>query len=409
MVVWVHAGNDRVCFSQYYRLADGSAVECKCPHAAAPKEDWAVEVQHRWSAKVVIGIVVFCATVSAVPLCSKLVFQGSSGASAVPRFPYPLATAFLQLSFTSCILAMGNVGHHLCSTFCQAESVSSRRSRTQPSWLLGPHLFYKLRHIMPAGLMFGLKFAITNWGLQKVPAPTHLLLQSTDLLWTLIFARVVNREKLNGIELGATLMSSVGAIVISYDASASLDIPCLAIAVNLMTPIALALCVNFLRAGVAELTNPDNQIRGSISSVEFTAWKTGISAVVTLALSFLLESGNFRLSEYSLLHRSSKPPWWMALRDYPQSGILLLLLDSVFLLLFQVNLTWLTSLTSAVTVGIISEVKVIPQWLINSAFGLPVHHTNANLIGAVILLLASAVYACSTMHKVSKCERIECV
>eukprot|EP00971_Amphidinium_carterae_P062976 1246344-Amphidinium_carterae.1 len=47
--------------------------------------------------------------------------------------------------------------------------------------------------------------------------------------------------------------------------------------VNLITPIALAFCVTFLRAGVAELKDANNLIAGSMTAVEFTALKTAIS------------------------------------------------------------------------------------------------------------------------------------
>lgn len=36
----------------------------------------------------------------------------------------------------------------------------------------------------------------------------------------------------------------------------------------------------------------------------------------------------------------------------------------------QVNLTWLTSLTSVATVGIIGGVKIMPQWILNAIFQL---------------------------------------
>eukprot|EP00913_Durusdinium_trenchii_P017486 g16432.t1 len=50
------------------------------------------------------------------------------------------------------------------------------------------------------------------------------------------------------------------------------------------------------------------------------------------------------------------------------AGILLMLLGAVFVLIFQVNLTWLAGLTSVATVGIIGGVKIIPQWIINALF-----------------------------------------
>mmetsp|Transcript_34609 Transcript_34609/g.79177 ORF Transcript_34609/g.79177 Transcript_34609/m.79177 type:complete len:398 (-) Transcript_34609:164-1357(-) len=346
-------------------------------------------------AKIALGIVVFCFTVSAVPLYSKLVFQGTV---THPSFPYPLATAFLQLVFTSFALSVVSVLHRLICACNVPQCAVFPSQPTRLSWCLGPHVLYKIRHAAPVGLIFGLKFAITNWGLLMVPAPTHLLLQSTDLLWTLLFARVVNGERLDYIESAGAWMSSFGAIVISWDASMAAEIPFFPLLVNLLTPIALALTVTLLRKGVKELMDPNNRL-GGMTAVEFTAWKIGFSAAVALLLSFVLEGGYMTLSRQGTLVADNKPPWWVALKHYPEMGYQLLLLDSISLLLFQVNLSWLTNLTSAVTVGIIAEIKVIPQWLINSTFGLPVTLTTANIIGSVIMLSASAIYAYSSLRK----------
>eukprot|EP00403_Amphidinium_massartii_P011331 CAMPEP_0178427272 /NCGR_PEP_ID=MMETSP0689_2-20121128/29660_1 /TAXON_ID=160604 /ORGANISM="Amphidinium massartii, Strain CS-259" /LENGTH=410 /DNA_ID=CAMNT_0020048975 /DNA_START=12 /DNA_END=1244 /DNA_ORIENTATION=+ len=380
--------------AHYSRLSDGNGKTGTCEEKQKP-----VTWLRIW--QVVLGTVIFCLTVSAVPLYSKLVFEGGSQ----PRFPYPLATAVLQLGFTAIILTIISIVRHLLSPPCPPDQTTAadacQQQPSAPSWCLGPHMMYKISYTAPVGVMFGVKFAVTNWGLLTVPAPTHLLLQSTDLVWTLLFARLVNGERLNKLESVGAWLSSFGAIIISFDASMAAAVPFFPLLVNMLTPIALALTVTFLRKGVKELMNPKNRI-GGMTAIEFTAWKISFSAVTALCLSLFLESGTVTLSRHGLLQPDSKPAWWVALQQYPWDGVQLLLVDSFCLLLFQVNLTWLTSLTSAVTVGIIAEIKVIPQWLINSVFGLPVHLTTANIVGSVIMLSASGVYGFSSFNKVVK-------
>ena len=110
-----------------------------------------------WRLKVGTATVMFCLSVSAVPIYNKLVFAEGvcDGKACLKKYPYPMATAFLQLSLVSLVLALVNVVGHL--------------SDRDQSWILGPHYLYKIRHVAPVGLLFGFKYGVTNWGLQIVP------------------------------------------------------------------------------------------------------------------------------------------------------------------------------------------------------------------------------------------------
>ena len=110
-----------------------------------------------WRLKVAFATLIFCLSVSAVPIYNKLVFAEGlcDGKTCLRKFPFPMATAFLQLSLVSLILAVTNIVGH----FWEREQ----------SWIFGPHSMYKLRHIGPVGLLFGFKYGVTNWGLQIVP------------------------------------------------------------------------------------------------------------------------------------------------------------------------------------------------------------------------------------------------
>lgn len=63
------------------------------------------------------------------------------------------------------------------------ESLHCRPEIVYPSWVWGPHLTYKLRVLAPLGILFGLKYGVTNWGLQLVPTPVHVLLQVRNAGW----------------------------------------------------------------------------------------------------------------------------------------------------------------------------------------------------------------------------------
>merc|ERR1719247_425869 len=127
----------------------------------------------KWKAP--LSVCVFCFSVSAVPLINKAVFSGAA------PFPYPIATAFLQLGAVAVVLV--------------AVSAARAARGGGGSWIGGPNFAWKLRFTGPVGFLFGIKYGITNWGLQLVPIGVHVLLQSTDLIWTCIFAWFINREE----------------------------------------------------------------------------------------------------------------------------------------------------------------------------------------------------------------------
>lgn len=345
---------------------------------------WHILGQHldtdflRRAPKILASVLIYCMSVSAVPIYNKQVFSGGD----TQRFPYPVATAFLQLGFVALALGLSNILHR---------AVNKRSS--EKSWLLGPHFLYKLRHAAPSGACFGLKYAITNWGLELVPTGTHLLLQATDLLWTVTFAWCINKEHIGPWDGLAVAVCFSGTVMVSVDAAEDLTTPLVPLLVNLLTPVCLALCVNFLRAGVAELSRPGNCLKGTVGPVEFTTLKLAVASMVTFVVACALENDLIELSKHTGLRASRRPSWWEALATYPSEGLVLIGLGSVFVLMFQVNLTWLAQLTSAVAVGMVGSVKIIPQWLLNAVFSLHVNLTPLNVTGATLVLLSCGLYA----------------
>lgn len=85
-------------------------------------------------------------------------------------------------------------------------------------------------------------------------------------------------------------------------------------------------------------------------------------------------------------------PWWTAFSRLGWSDHLALLGGSALVLIFQVNITWLTHLTSAVTVGLVGGVKIVPQW----ALALLVEHrldvSPLNILGALLMIAAGTLF-----------------
>mmetsp|Transcript_6606 Transcript_6606/g.13589 ORF Transcript_6606/g.13589 Transcript_6606/m.13589 type:complete len:482 (-) Transcript_6606:297-1742(-) len=343
---------------------------------------------------VALSVFIFWSFVSIVPVYNKFYFQKS-------LYPYPIATAGIQLGFVSILLAVLNIFQHLVSS---NRNDSSNAGETR-SWIFGPHFLWKVKWCFPIGALFGMKYGITNLGLHLVPAPTHLLLQSTDLVWTVLGAYIINAEVVSLVELFCLGGCIAGSVVLGLSIeSSSLSAPLFAILINLTSPILLGLCLATLRLACTELMRPDNRVSGTVSSVELTSIKLIVSSSVALILACMMEGGD-----------DDTASWWVAFIELERSTQLGVIGGAVLIAIFQVNCTFLTFLCTAVAVGLVGQVKIIPQWLVatflaSRTTGFKVR--NMNMVGAVFIMLSAAAFAIynyvkSPLPEEERCNRDE--
>jgi hypothetical protein len=366
------------------------------------------------------SVLIYWLFVSIIPVYNKHYFQKT-------LYPYPIATAGIQLGFVSLLLALLNSIQHYIYPSCQPP-LYRRRRRTgstgtmmgtarggshnnlrsssssslvisdvkvddveeefQHSWIFGPHFWWKVKWCFPIGALFGLKYGCTNLGLHLVPAPTHLLLQSTDLVWTVLGAWWINGEVVSLVEMFCLGMCVVGSVVLGWQLNEStIAAPVFAIVVNLISPMLLGVCLATLRLACTELMRPDNRVGGTVSAVELTAIKLIVSSAVGLALACIMEGGD-----------ETRPSWWSAFFELSHSTRWGVLGGAILISVFQVNCTFLTFLTSAVVLGLVGQVKIIPQWIL-AAFSasrtsnFTIH--SMNLVGAFLIMVSAAAFAVS--------------
>lgn len=90
-----------------------------------------------------------------------------------------------------------------------------------------------------------------------------------------------------------------------------------------------------------------------------------------------------------------KDDWLTAFGKLSQFTKLGVMGGSFLILVFQVNCTFLTGLTSAYAVGLVGQLKIIPQW-VTAALIAPsasFHLYIGNVVGAIITMIAAAVFA----------------
>jgi hypothetical protein len=365
---------------------------------------------------VALSVLIYWTFVSLVPVYNKFFFQNT-------QYPYPVATAGIQLAVVSLLLAILNTIQHFCfkrqnqrrydryhSHFsCEQEddddddetyrdspsttfSSSSSSSVDDSSWIFGPHFWWKFKWCFPIGALFGLKYAFTNLGLHLVSAPTHLLLQSTDLVWTVVSSWWINGEAVSKVEIFCLGGCVAGSIVLGWQLQeSSISAPFYAITINLISPILLGLCLATLRLACTELMRPDNYVKGSVSAVELTSIKLVVSSVVGLMMACIMEGGD-----------ESRDPWWIAFVELSKSTRWGVIGGALLISVFQVNCTFLTFLTSAVSLGLVGQVKIIPQWLL-AAFSSS-RNSNfqfhwMNMLGALLIMGSAAAFALSNWIK----------
>jgi hypothetical protein len=347
------------------------------------------------------SVLIYWLFVSLIPVYNKHYFQTTF-------YPYPIATAGIQLGVVSLLLALLNSAQHYLfpsyqplyrrrnsttSAVHRGSIVSGMKDEDQEemfrhSWIFGPHFWWKVRWCFPIGALFGLKYGCTNLGLHLVPAPTHLLLQSTDLVWTVLGAWWINGEVVSLVEMFCLGGCVVGSMVLGWQLEEStLAAPVFAIAVNLISPMLLGVCLATLRLACTELMRPDNRVGGTVSAVELTSIKLIVSSAVGLILACVMEGGD-----------ESKVSWWVAFYELSRSTRWGVLGGAVLISVFQVNCTFLTFLTSAVVLGLVGQVKIIPQWLLaavsaSRTSNFKMH--SMNLVGACLIMASAAAFALS--------------
>mmetsp|Transcript_25449 Transcript_25449/g.55072 ORF Transcript_25449/g.55072 Transcript_25449/m.55072 type:complete len:263 (-) Transcript_25449:41-829(-) len=227
-----------------------------------------------------ISVCLFWVLASVVPLYNKIVFAGIAGDKG---FPYPITTAFLQLGFCAVSLTLYDIvrriiylctrvqpssGYDVVLDETESDKVSSQETNSNQengnttSWIFGDHLWFKVKFTLPIGVLFGLKYGVTNWGLHLLPLAPHLLLQATDLMWTVLFAHLFTRELLSRQEFLTCVGSTAGTILIAWRTHQTLPDSFYSILVNLTSPVLLGLCITFLRKAAHSLLVKENRVDG---------------------------------------------------------------------------------------------------------------------------------------------------
>ena len=340
---------------------------------------------------------------------------------AADRFPYPVAAAGLQLALVSLALgAHSALGHArrtvrrrttssgaataaaaatpLLTTLDQMDDYY-RRAVAAPaeapapppvSWVFDANLLFKLRWVSPVGFVYGLFMVTTTIGLWMVDAETHVLLASTTIVWALVFARLVSKERVAWAEAVCGAGTMAGSFLLAVQAdSAAATAGAGPVLVNLLGPALLGLTVAMLRQACVAL-GPDG-LAPPVGSLELTALKDVAAALTALAVSVALE-GPFPFR----LRPGQAEAWWTALWRLARDGSpapWLLGGCAVLQIVFNTEKAHIASLTSASTLGLIMQARIVPAAAIAAALGGGrTSYTPLNVAGGALCLGSCVAY-----------------
>lgn len=258
-------------------------------------------------------------------------------------------------------------------------------------WLLGlVNPLPRLRDAAPVGCVFGAKLALMNVGLAKSSTVVHVLLQSTDVLWSAGCARCVTAEPL-GSSLGGLALAgcALGAGLVAFGSVSSFSDKntVIGLIANLTSPAMQGLVIALLRSGVvsASLHQPD------LFLVEFTALKLLCAFATALGLAFIVEGA---LCVDELVNQ------WALLSRYDFAAIAL---ATACVAAIQLSFTLLAALVSAPTIGVVAATKVVPQAtvaaIIAAAHGHPVAHSRLDVAGAAVIVFSAVLWAADANHR----------
>jgi len=316
-------------------------------------------INQKQSVKAVLLAIPYYILSVIMPIFSSFLFKGWKG---IKGYGYPLFAKWLQMFGTVILLLIANVMVHYLQ----------RKDLLEKSWIFGGQFIWKCKHMFFPSLCFAIVMSLTNVGIFLIDVNTHVLLRSSEIILTVLFAFLIQMEIPSIFTIGCCAALLAGTAFVSFDFTQNWGASAAALIINLASAVATGLMIVVLRRACLVLRETDQ----TITILEITLIKVGMATVMMLGPAFFLE----RNAIHSLIHA--------------ESDIILMVLAGVIITMtFQSITCGLAAFSLATTVGVISQSKVLPQIalaaVLTSSFSLTLMH----MIGVVLIALGSLGYA----------------
>ncbi|KAG9392816.1 EamA-like transporter family [Carpediemonas membranifera] len=302
---------------------------------------------------------IYLASATIMPLYNYLCYRGHH--HAVRPFPYPVTFTAIQLFATCAFMTVANIALHFL-----------RPHRHGSSWVLGRGLLVKLSTLfMPAAIFAG-NMSMMNMGLMKTSVSVHVLLRGSEIVWIILMAWILQKERPRVLTVACIALLFVGTALVSLQLLLSNGLGSLGLGALLMnmlpTMIAPAYSV-LLKWTIQRLKLEGYQMHPT----ETTALVIGLTATVMICPTPWLEPG----AAVELLH-------------IHLPLFIVLCFGCVLTCTFKFVMIAMLDRQHVITVGIVGQMKIIPQVIMDVLFFknypctiLMVLGTGVNVVGAL--------------------------
>merc|ERR1711904_387949 len=359
------------------------------------------------------GSITFLSTASFLPVFNKRLFSRD--------FHFPLFTTSVYLLF--CTLAGG--AYFVCK-WLVAKCTGASAGLGDLYYTTGRYWRNIVKATWLLGIAFGTKLGLTNYGLDLVSVDYHVLFAATALGWVAVIGWLLLKERPSLLVWLLVVMMSCGQLLLSWQFESEKQFTVLGLAVNLITPALQGICVvlmrysslllfpewmtkNKSRAGGLGL-NPrrpqseqdeeakaNNSFRILNLSCIMKEFNQGFAfnvdtlvayTTVKLLFSFLTALPMALIMDGFL----AEVPFWEAIAKSNFEAIgSQLLLGAVVTFFLQASLVLLSMLSLALTLGVLSVVKVLPQLICGILLSSKTFEATAMHIVGIALILGSSL------------------
>ncbi|KAL0230927.1 hypothetical protein GEMRC1_010332 [Eukaryota sp. GEM-RC1] len=276
-----------------------------------------------------------------------------------PGFPYPIAATLLQLVGVVVVLSVYSFFKKLPS-----------HNRA-----FGRLYVYRLSFIWPVCLSQAINIMLMNQGLFMLNVSLHVLLRASEIIWVVLLTFFFKKERPQKLVLFCCSIVFVGTLFIVYHIVLQKGVTqksVWAVVIHFITTIISALNIVVFRVLILKLKNCSKH---PIDAVELTILNISTMAILILPCALVFEP------EFIPTLFQPNPKLWTMLG----AGL-------VFTALYKLTFTALITQTTAVTVGVVSQLKVVVQVVLDVVLYKKYHSTVFMYLGAFFTCLGLVLY-----------------
>ncbi|KAM9941649.1 hypothetical protein ACTFIT_008216 [Dictyostelium discoideum] len=291
------------------------------------------------------------------------------------EYQFPLTSSLFQTMGAIVILLIFNLAQYRYQS----------GDLVQKSYFFDKNFIKKSYIMIPVSICFAAVMILTNVGIQKIPVDYHVVFKSTNIIWVVLFSILINKEKPSIYEYVSIGLLMAGTILVSLafaDQSVDSWVP---IVINLLGSFAESLSIVVLKWTCTYLYRIDD----TMSVIEISLFKV-VQGSIGIFIPMLIVEG---VKGFKVLSSVSQHQIW-------------LLVAGIFVtMVFQTCTVWLSKSMYSTTVGVISQLQIIPQTIINIIAGILIV-TSLRIVGVILTVLGCTLFSMfhfSKIYPISNC------